>query len=672
MGGATAAGNSESGIRIENAYASISGNVISGNADGIRFVGGGSGGSVTANRIGLSAVDPPTPLGNSAAGISIEGSSGVRIGSGLGATAAEIAANANTIAYNQRGVTVISGSGHVIRGNSIFGNAFDIDLANDGPTANDPGDGDPGANDKQNYPVISAATLIGSTLTTSLTLDSTAGAAYTVDFYAGPDSDCGVSTRGLKTSSTWLGSTSVVAGPSSQTVVLQNVSQARGTIVATATSVGGNTSELSGCQQFVNRAPVPANVTVPGPVLEDQPTPVLFTLTAMDFDGPYTGFSFAVDTAPTKGTVTLLSSATCAGTTCTQSARYLPAPDQNGPDTFTFRASDGTYTSAPATGSVSITPVNDAPSFAKGANQVILEGSGPQSVAWATAISAGPANESDQSVGFQVSNSAASLFDAQPAIASNGVLTYALKPDANTGTGFVTVTVAAKDNGGTSNGGIDTSPTQTFTITVAEPIETTVSLTPRTTTPCPTLEGGLLCVQAGARQVPFSSVAPNKVAGTGSGVSATPINEIPVNDIPINEIPVNEIAMGTIPINEIGLTDVTQATDPAAWAQLQQTLLSTLPVARGWRAILNGSPLADRLLENVNLAEVLADNVARVNFERVPLSEFDFSHTPLGSLTAFETIMGSFDLSQIPLEQTESPPTAPSTRPQRCSPGATC
>ena len=175
-------------------------------------------------------------------------------------------------------------------------------------------------------------------------------------------------------------------------------------------------------------------------------------------------------------------------------------------------------------------------------------------------------------------------------------MTYALKPDANTGTGFVTVTVAAKDNGGTSNGGIDTSPTQTFTITVAEPIETTVSLTPRTTTPCPTLEGGLLCVQAGARQVPFSSVAPNKVAGTRSGVSATPINEIPVNDIPINEIPVNEIAMGTIPINEIGLTDVTQATDPAAWAQLQQTLLSTLPVARGWRAILNGSPLADRLL----------------------------------------------------------------------------
>ncbi len=41
--------------------------------------------------------------------------------------------------------------------------------------------------------------------------------------------------------------------------------------------------------------------------------------------------------------------------------RYTPAANFNGTDTFTYRATDGTTTSAPATVTITVTPVNDVP-----------------------------------------------------------------------------------------------------------------------------------------------------------------------------------------------------------------------------------------------------------------------------------------------------------------------
>jgi len=40
---------------------------------------------------------------------------------------------------------------------------------------------------------------------------------------------------------------------------------------------------------------------------------------------------------------------------------YTPAADYSGVDSFTYRASDGTATSDPATVSITVNPVNDAP-----------------------------------------------------------------------------------------------------------------------------------------------------------------------------------------------------------------------------------------------------------------------------------------------------------------------
>src|SRR5207237_930128 len=82
---------------------------------------------------------------------------------------------------------------------------------------------------------------------------------------------------------------------------------------------------------------------------------------------------------------------------------------------------------------------------------------------WATNISAGPADESAQTLNFIVTTSNAALFSVAPAIAANGTLTYTPATDVN---GSATVTVQLHDNGGVANGGVDTSAAQTFTITV--------------------------------------------------------------------------------------------------------------------------------------------------------------------------------------------------------------
>src|SRR5256886_15693628 len=95
-------------------------------------------------------------------------------------------------------------------------------------------------------------------------------------------------------------------------------------------------------------------------------------------------------------------------------------------------ANGGVNTSAAQTFTISVTSVNDAPSFTKGANQTVNEDAGAQSVAgWATAISPGPSNESAQTVTFTATNDNSALFSVQPAISSTGTLTYRPAADAN-------------------------------------------------------------------------------------------------------------------------------------------------------------------------------------------------------------------------------------------------
>jgi hypothetical protein len=151
---------------------------------------------------------------------------------------------------------------------------------------------------------------------------------------------------------------------------------------------------------------------------------------------------------------------------------YTPAANANGSATITLTLQDnggtaggGVDTSAPQTFIINVTAVNDAPSFVGGANQIVTDNAGPQTVAnWATSISAGPADEAAQALTFVVnSNTNPALFTAQPAVSATGALTFTPALDAN---GTATITLVLQDNGGTANGGVDTSAAQTFTISV--------------------------------------------------------------------------------------------------------------------------------------------------------------------------------------------------------------
>ena len=151
---------------------------------------------------------------------------------------------------------------------------------------------------------------------------------------------------------------------------------------------------------------------------------------------------------------------------------YTPAANANGSATITLvlkddggTANGGVDTSAPQSFTIAVNAINDAPSFTAGPNQTVNEDAGPQTVnSWATGVSAGPTNESGQTLTFNIAgNTNSALFSAGPAISSTGVLTYT--PAANA-SGSAAISVTLSDNGGTANGGVDTSAPQSFTITV--------------------------------------------------------------------------------------------------------------------------------------------------------------------------------------------------------------
>src|SRR5688572_1248540 len=95
---------------------------------------------------------------------------------------------------------------------------------------------------------------------------------------------------------------------------------------------------------------------------------------------------------------------------------YTAAPNANGSAIVTVTLSDnggtansGDDTTDAQTFTIIVTPVNDAPSFTKGADQSLLEDAAALSTPWATVISAGPADEASQLLTFSVTNSNNSL-----------------------------------------------------------------------------------------------------------------------------------------------------------------------------------------------------------------------------------------------------------------------
>jgi hypothetical protein len=144
---------------------------------------------------------------------------------------------------------------------------------------------------------------------------------------------------------------------------------------------------------------------------------------------------------------------------------FQAAPDSFGTALFVVSALSG------STGSVqqfplriTVRPVNDAPTLTVGPNIVLSASSGPlRLTGWASNITAGPANESSQTLSVSVTTTNSQLFTVQPALdLATGALTFTPSPTAS-GTAVGSFTL--KDNGGRDNGGQDTT-TRTVTITI--------------------------------------------------------------------------------------------------------------------------------------------------------------------------------------------------------------
>ena len=228
-------------------------NLISGNAGhGIML---GTGGSsigqdsdvIQGNCIGTE-VDCVSPLPNASDGIQIGFSASDET---IGGTAP---GEGNVIAFNAVGINMGSGERNAIRGNAIFSNdGLGIDLGSTGVTPNDPGDGDGGANQQQNFPIITSVEpalasgpLGGASTRIQGFIRGAASTQLEIDFFS--NSACADRPQEFLEGRTYLGSTNVTtdgSGTALFDVTLPVDVAANDPVSATATDPLGNTSEFS-------------------------------------------------------------------------------------------------------------------------------------------------------------------------------------------------------------------------------------------------------------------------------------------------------------------------------------------------------------------------------------------------------------------------------------------
>jgi hypothetical protein len=255
--GNTAHPNTGHGVFIDNTPNNIisgtgagDNNIISGNGgEGVRIDGAGAtGNQVSGNLIGTD-LSGTAPVANSGDGVLIIGGASNNT---IGGTAAGAG---NTIGFNgQDGVSINAGAGNSVLGNEIHDSGttaqhLGIDLSPDGVTPNDAGDADAGANNLQNFPVLTSALLSGSHIQIAGTLNSTPNTTFRVELFDALACDA----SGFGEGAFFFGSTSVTTdanGDASFTADFFGTDTSIGdSITATATNMAtGDTSEFSACR----------------------------------------------------------------------------------------------------------------------------------------------------------------------------------------------------------------------------------------------------------------------------------------------------------------------------------------------------------------------------------------------------------------------------------------
>ena len=169
-------------------------------------------------------------------------------------------------------------------------------------------------------------------------------------------------------------------------------------------------------------------------------TPVLIDVVANDTDPDGDPLRVVAVMAPAHGTATVVAGR----------LRYVPAPDYNGPDRFTYRVADSDGETAAAAVTVAVVPVNDAP-LAVGSipNQRLEEGGPPATLEVAPYFE----DPDDEVLTYTATTSNPSVATV---VAAGATLT--LTPVV---TGNAAVTVTAADAGGLT-------ATQTFDVAVGD------------------------------------------------------------------------------------------------------------------------------------------------------------------------------------------------------------
>lgn len=243
--------NTFDGLVISAGNSTIRGLSLYGFATAIRLTGGTN--IVQANYVGADLTGGNF-IGNSGDGIFIDSARNLIGGAtnGLG----------NVIGGNgHNGITVNSGVRNALLENIIINNgALGIDLGNDGVTLNDDGDVDSGANNLQNFPVLTDAVSADGTTTINGTLTSDINQSMRVEFYLNDLAD----PSGYGEGQQYIGSTVFAvhgSGPESFTASFPLTATFTQFVTAIATDQRGNSSEFSQALQV--RTP---------PVLGAQPT----------------------------------------------------------------------------------------------------------------------------------------------------------------------------------------------------------------------------------------------------------------------------------------------------------------------------------------------------------------------------------------------------------------
>lgn len=241
LGGLSAGINISTNNNIIGGTTAAARNIISGNQIGISFgsfFSGVTGNVIQGNFIGLNATGTG-PVPNTQQGILVGAATNNTIG---GTTAGA----GNRIAFNGGpGVFVTTGTGNTIRGNSIFSNnGLGIDLGTLGVTLNDSNDGDTGANQLQNFPVITTTMTTSNSTTIQGSLKSIPNTTFNIDFY----SNAAVDPSGNGEGAQFFNTTSVNTDGNGNATINATFPAALASgrvITATATDPNGNTSEFS-------------------------------------------------------------------------------------------------------------------------------------------------------------------------------------------------------------------------------------------------------------------------------------------------------------------------------------------------------------------------------------------------------------------------------------------